>query len=366
MIPEKRDARQDAANVGWFRIAPGPDGKGVRMAEDAAPRAVSVVIPAYNEAGRVKEEVECVDQVLTLHSIPHEIIVVDDGSEDKTAEQALQAHARVLQHPQNRGYGASLKTGILAAGYETIVITDADGTYPPEEIPTLLDKLGSADMVVGARIGKKVHIPLARRPGKWLLNFLAQHVAGQRIPDLNSGMRAFRAETLKQYFPILSNRFSFTTTSTLALLADDYRVVYHPIDYYPRVGKSKITPRNFMDFTILVVRMAMLFQPLKIFVPLSSLFGTLGIFKVLYDIASFSLRTGTFDWSLLYKPVLSTSAILLLMLGFQILFIGMLADGVIRRIALHNEHLVMSYGVSLLESAPAPRDEERLVATESK
>ncbi len=340
---------QDKPSRSSRQVLPGRNGKAMEIVQESDRRSVSVVIPAYNEAERVREEVECIQHVLAVCSMPYEIIVVDDGSQDKTAEQALLAHARVLQHPKNRGYGASIKTGITAAKYDSIVITDADGTYPPEEIPTLIAQLASADMVVGARIGKKVHIPLVRRPGKWLVNWLAEHVAGQRIPDLNSGLRAFRAETVKQYFPILSNRFSFTTTSTLALLADDYRVIYHPIDYHQRVGKSKITPRNFMDFMILVVRMAMLFQPLKIFVPLSFLFGFLGMFKVIYDIASFALRTGTFDWSLLYKPVLSTSAILLLLIGLQVFLFGMLADGVIRRIALHNEPLVTSHAVSSLE-----------------
>src|SRR5204863_7418878 len=116
------------------------------------------------------------------------------------------------------------KAGILAAQYETIVISDADGTYPADQIPLLVRELETADMAVGARTGEEVHIPLARRPAKWVLGRLASHIAGQRIPDLNSGLRAFHRECIKQYFPILSNRFSFTTTSTLALLADDYRV----------------------------------------------------------------------------------------------------------------------------------------------
>lgn len=334
-----------------------PDGSRIRLKLDStelvsrsvALPSVSVVIPAYNEELAVAEQVRSIERILASQSIPHEIIVVDDGSDDNTAAEALGTGIRVLQHPKNRGYGASLKTGILAAKYEVIVICDADGTYPADQIPFVVAKLISADMVVGARVNKEVHIPLIRQPAKWMLTWLAQNIAGQPIPDLNSGLRAFRRDTIRQYFPILSNRFSFTTTSTLALLADDYHVVYHPISYYPRVGRSKIAPRNFMDFVILVVRMAVLFQPLKVFVPLSWLLVGLGVLKVAYDIASFSLRTGTFDWSLLYTPVLSTSAILLLLVGLQVLFIGMLADGIIRRIALHNEPLVSSHGISMLE-----------------
>src|SRR5207344_1534624 len=119
---------------------------------------------------------------------------------------------------------------------------------------------------------------------KLFLGWLASRIAGQYIPDLNSGLRAFRRQCVTQYFSILSNRFSFTTTGTLALLADDYLVVYHPINYYQRVGKSKITPRHFMDFIVLVLRMAMLFQPLKVFTPLAFSCGFLGVSKVFYDV----------------------------------------------------------------------------------
>lgn len=328
---------------------PGRNGREVNVMPENILAPVTVVIPAYNEELGVRAQVESIRQVLSSYEIPHEIIVVDDGSRDGTAQEALGAGARVLQHTQNRGYGASIKTGIAAAKHEKIVISDADGTYPSQEIPELVAKLETADMAVGARTGQEVHIPLVRRPAKWLLGRLANHIAGQSIPDLNSGLRAFRRECVRQYFPVLSNRFSFTTTVTLALMADDYRVVYHPINYYKRVGTSKITPRHFMDFVILVVRMAMLFQPLKVFVPLAFSCGLVGGLKVAYDIASHSLRTGSFDWSLLYQPVLSTSAILLLLVGLQLLLIGMLADGILRRIALHNGPLASSHGIRLLE-----------------
>ena len=119
----------------------------------------------------------------------------------------------MLRHIENRGYGAALKSGIRAAKHEVIVITDADGTYPSDQIPELLSKLDHADMVVGARIGKNVRIPLIRRPAKWMLGLLAEYIVGRRIPDLNSGLRAFRRDCVEQYFSILSNRFSFTTTS---------------------------------------------------------------------------------------------------------------------------------------------------------
>jgi len=320
---------------------------------------ISVILPACNEETAVGPQIEAIRRVLGSDGMTHEIVVVDDGSWDRTAEEALQAHARVLRHPENRGYGAAIKTGIVAALYDTIVILDADGTYPPDQIPTLIAKLEAADMVVGARTGTHVHIPRLRRPGKWLLGWLAARVAGQPIPDLNSGLRAFRRDCVKQYFPILSNHFSFTTTLTLALLADEYRVVYHPIDYHRRIGKSKITPRHLMDFIILVLRMAMLFQPLRVFVPLAFACGLLGTAKVLFDIVALFQRISTFDRSLLYQPVLSTSAILLLLVGLQLLLIGMVADGVSRRIAQHNRPQAPSHATWVPESPSNPQVEKQ-------
>lgn len=317
-------------------------------------RPISVILPAYNEETAVGAQVDSIRNTLLSNGIPHEIIVVDDGSNDRTAQHAIQAQARVLRHPENRGYGAAIKTGIVAATYDTIVITDADGTYPADQIPFLLDKLETADMVVGARCGAQVHIPTIRRPAKWFLRKLAQRIAGHPIPDLNSGLRVFRRECVRQYFPILSNRFSFTTTVTLALLADDYHIVYHPINYYRRIGHSKIHPRHFMDFIVLVLRMAMLFQPLKIFVPLGLSCGLLGTLKMAYDIATLPSRLSTFEWALLYQPALSTSAILLFLVGLQLLLIGMVADGLLRRISQYNGPSAPSHAIWLSEMRSVP------------
>lgn len=314
-----------------------------------APLQVSIVIPAFNEEAAVGAEVRNVRKTLQQAGIEHEIIVVDDGSQDRTADEAVRAGARVLKSLMNRGYGASLKTGITAAKYDMICITDADGTYPADQIPALLEQLRTADMVVGARVGQNVNIPLVRKPAKLMLGWLAERIAGRKIPDLNSGLRAFRRELAMQYFSVLSNKFSFTTTITLALMADDYSVLYHPIDYYARVGRSKIVPRHFMDFVILVLRMAMLFQPLKVFIPAALMFGSLGVLKVIYDIATSPLRHPERDWSVLYTPVLSTSAILLLLIGLQFLLIGMVADGVVRRIALHSGPVASSRAVAVAE-----------------
>jgi glycosyltransferase involved in cell wall biosynthesis len=327
---------------------------------------VSVVIPAYNEEKGVGPQVESIRLVLSSHRIKHEIIVIDDGSEDRTAEEAVRAGARVFRHLKNRGYGASLKTGIMAAAYEAIAITDADGTYPSDQLPRMLKMLDTADMVVGARIGEKVNIPLVRKPGKLILGWLANRVAGQKIPDLNSGLRVFWRECVEQYFSVLSNKFSFTTTMTLALLADDYRVLYHPINYYQRIGRSKIVPRHFIDFTILVIRMAMLFQPLRVFVPIVCTSGLLGVIKITFDIAAALIRHGGFSWSLFSEPVISTSALLLLLGSYQLLLIGMVADGLIRRIARHNQSRVLSRGIQVSELSKGRQLEEEMASQTEK
>jgi glycosyltransferase involved in cell wall biosynthesis len=316
----------------------------------ATPPPVSVIVPAFDEEEPVASQVRAIRRALDDRGVIHEILVVDDGSTDRTGEAALAAGARVLRHQDNRGYGAAIKAGIRAAQNEVCVIIDADNTYPSDEIPALLADLETADMVVGARTRGNVHIPWVRRPGKWVLARLAERIAGQPIPDLNSGLRAFRRECVTQYFPILPNGFSFTTTVTLAYLADDYRVVYHPVEYYRRTGTSKIQPRQFLDFIILVLRMAMLFQPLKIFVPLALGASLIGMAKVGFDVVGLFARTSARGWSLLFEPTLSTSAVLLLLLGLQLLLVGMVADGVLRRIAQRNRLLAPSHAVWVREA----------------
>jgi glycosyltransferase involved in cell wall biosynthesis len=326
----------------------------IRKQEAGKKEHVSVIIPAFNEEDAVSGQVETIKEVLATHNIAHEILVVDDGSQDRTADFARQAGARVIQHKENLGYGASLKTGIKSALYDKIVIIDSDGTYPADQIPEMLNKLAGADMVVGSRTGNNVHIPLIRKPAKWVLGWLAARIAGRKIPDLNSGLRAFRRNVAKQYFPLLPNGFSFTTTITLAMLADEYSIIFHKINYYKRIGKSKIVPRNFMDFTILVLRMAMLFQPLKIFIPLSVFCGFLGTSKTVFDLILLYQRVTTFGQSTLFsQSIISTSAILLLLVSLQLLLIGMVTDALLRRMTKHDNSLVPSHRILIEESSTA-------------
>jgi glycosyltransferase involved in cell wall biosynthesis len=277
--------------------------------------AISVVVPAYDEESQVAPEIERLRGALEAGGIPHEIILVDDGSSDKTAERAEGAGALVVRHPRNRGYGAALKTGIRRARHDLIVITDADGTYPPESIPALLEHAADYDMVVGARTGEDVHIPLVRRPAKWFLARLASYLAGTRIPDLNSGLRVMKRRVVERFDPILPSGFSFTTTITLAMLCNDYLVQYVPINYKKRVGSSKIRPGHAYDFFLLILRTIVYFNPLKVFLPAGALLFLAGLGKFGYD---------------LWVGNLSESAVLGLVGALLVWAIGLLSDQIAR------------------------------------
>jgi glycosyltransferase involved in cell wall biosynthesis len=290
-------------------------------------------VPALNEEAAVAGVLKKVRAVMDQVALPYEVIVVDDGSTDQTSSVAYDARANVLRHVKNLGYGAALKTGIRAAHYENIVITDADGTYPVDRIPDLIKELEDADMVVGSRTGQHVKVPLLRLPARWFLRRLASYLTGESIPDLNSGLRAFRRQGVLQYFSLLSDKFSFTTTITVAMLCDNYLVKYVPIDYYQRVGKSKIVPWDFVNFATLTIRLAMLFQPLKIFLPLAGVLFLLGIGKFFFDIVIAYQQVHEVSFALLTHAIISATAIIFFLSGLQCLLIGMVSDGLARKIA---------------------------------
>jgi glycosyltransferase involved in cell wall biosynthesis len=214
----------------------------------------------------------------------YEIVVVDDGSCDRTAAIAAELPCRLLRQSENRGYGAALKRGIAAARSELCVIIDADGTYPAADIPRLLAAAADHDMVVGARTGPQVRVPWTRRPAKWFLRQLASYQAERPIPDLNSGFRVLRRSQVQRFAHILPAGFSFTTTITLALLCNDYRVGYVPIDYGARVGRSKIVPADAYRFLLLILRAIVLFNPLRVFLPLGFLLFLAGVAKIVEDL----------------------------------------------------------------------------------
>jgi glycosyltransferase involved in cell wall biosynthesis len=288
-------------------------------AERELEQAVSIVIPAFNEGAHVAGQVAAVREVMEAAGWEYEIIVVDDGSADDTAVRAAETGARVLRRKKNRGYGAALKLGIEAARFDWILITDADGTYPPSAIPKLLDAAAGNSMVVGARTGQTVKIPLVRRPAKGFLRWLASYLAGQKIPDLNSGLRLMRKDLVERYVHLLPSGFSFTTTITLASACNDHSVEYIPIDYLARLGESKIRPRHAYDFTLLIVRTIVFFNPLKVFLPFGLFLALAGLAKFAYDVT---------------RDNLSESAVLGLLGALIVWAVGLLADQN-ARIAMH-------------------------------
>jgi len=245
---------------------------------------VSIVIPAYNEEDAIATQIKSIQSVMNNTSWRYEIIVVNDGSTDNTAERANIPDVKLLNFTENRGYGASLKTGITTARADLIVIIDADGTYPSEAIPEMLARSDKYDMVVGSRVGENVNIPFNRRGAKWFLRLLASYLSGKHIPDLNSGLRVFKKSIVEQFYDILPPGFSFTTTITLALLCNEFLVYYHPINYFKRVGSSKIQPTHAYNFLLLILRTIVYFNPLKIFLPLGGALFVAGIGKLIYDI----------------------------------------------------------------------------------
>jgi glycosyltransferase involved in cell wall biosynthesis len=277
----------------------------------------SLVIPVYNEEEIIAATVEELQQI--LKSYQYEIIVVNDGSTDATSQVLSSVNGiTLIEHNCNRGYGAALKTGIRQAQYPLIAITDADGTYPNERIPDLLTLAARADMVVGSRTGKNVTYSNLRKIPKWFLVRFAQWVTKTRIPDLNSGLRVFQRDVLVKFIPVLPNTFSFTTTITIAMLTNNYIVHYEPIDYFHRVGKSKIKPiRDTLRFVQLILRMGVYFAPLRIFLPVAGLFFT-GFLVTLFQ-------------DLFIRQDLTESTLILFVAAIQVGMFALLADMIDRR-----------------------------------
>jgi len=198
------------------------------------------LIPAYNEENAIAGVVGGLKDVLKASGVEFELLVIDDASEDRTAEMARTAGARVLSHPANMGYGGSLRTGIENAAYDWIATIDADSSYPPEEILKLLPYIPQFDMVIGARKGRHYWGSLIKYPARIFFLAIAQFVVGQRIPDANSGLRIFRRSTVIKMLPRLCRGFSFSTTLTLSFMSGFHFVRFEPIKYTSRTGKSKV------------------------------------------------------------------------------------------------------------------------------
>ena len=280
---------------------------------------VTVVLPVFNEQGHLRDEITRIRAALEASEYSFEIIVVDDGSTDGSSEQLGEIEGiRLIRFAENRGSGTARRAGTAAAKGRVVVWTDADMTYPNDRIPQLVKELEGFDQVVGARTSERGTLKALRVPAKWLIRRLAEILTETKIPDLNSGLRAFRRSVALQYIHLLPPGFSCVTTITMSFLANGYSVKYVPIEYSERAGRSKFhwwtdTKR----YGLQVIRLVLSYNPLKFFLPAAVVLSLLAVGKLTYDWVDKDFRV-------------TTNTLLLFFAAFQTLAIGLLADLVVR------------------------------------
>ena len=295
----------------------------VPATEQSQQLRLTVLLPAYNEElaiGRVLGEIV---EALAEESGGYEILVVDDASTDRTAELAEQFAAecwqcpvRVIRCDINRGAGAARKVGMRAARGEIVVMLDADGTYPAASIRELLRFFPAYDQVNGARTSEQGTLPWLRRPAKWFIRKLACYLTGHNIPDLNTGLKAFKREAMLPWLWVVPDGFSCVTTMTLAFLTNGYAVKYVPTPYRSRIGRSKFHPiKDTAAYLSTVLRMVLYFRPLKVFLPLSGLLIAAGIAKSV--------------WSWTATGSMQESDIVVMTAGFMTCMLGLLAEVIV-------------------------------------
>jgi polyisoprenyl-phosphate glycosyltransferase len=284
---------------------------------------VSVVLPCFNERDHIELELKRIRAALEGAGLAFELICVDDGSTDGTRE-LLEATPgiRTIVLPRNQGAGTARRIGTQQARGRVVVWTDADMTYPNELIPELVAQLDDTyDQVVGARRTEAGTYKLARVPAKWAIRKLASYLTNTDIPDLNSGLRAFKRSVAEPYLRLLPAGFSCVTTITLAFLSNGHQVKYVPVDYFRRAGRSKFHPlRDAYNYIIQVLRMVMYFNPLRVLMPVALTLLAATFAKAAVDLVVHDLRV-------------AGSTVLVGLAGFNIMAIALLADLVVRRTA---------------------------------
>jgi glycosyltransferase involved in cell wall biosynthesis len=276
---------------------------------------ISVVLPVHNEVDHLEEEVTRIQKSLIESELSHEIIVVDDGSTDGSGELAESLEGvRIVRFGTNRGSGSARKYGTMLARGDIVVWTDVDMTYPNDEIADLVDALAGYDQVVGARRTEEGTVKVLRRPAKWLIRILASYLSKTKIPDLNSGFRAFRRDVADQFLYLLPRGFSCVTTITMAFLSNGYAINYVPIDYKPRSGGSKFHWwKDTRRYLLQVVRMVLMHEPIRFFGPPSAMLGLIGVGKLVYDLIDKDFRV-------------ATNTIVLIGLSLALAGVGLIAD----------------------------------------
>lgn len=277
-----------------------------------AARAVTILIPAYNESATLAP---ILAQLKELNP-DAEILIVDDGSDDGTAQIGTQGGARVIRHPYNKGNGAAIKSGLREATGDVVVIFDADGQHEPRDVRRLVDCLDEYDLVVGARDARS-ETQFGRRVYHFFLNAFASYIADLPIPDATSGFRAAPRDKLMQFIHLFPNGFSTPVTTTLAFVKAGYSVKFLPTTMFKRAGgESKISPVNDgMRFVLIVFRMITLFAPMKVFFPVGLALSLLGIVYTILDIVLISGRLH-----------IANTAVLLVIMGILIFLIGLVSE----------------------------------------
>jgi glycosyltransferase involved in cell wall biosynthesis len=293
----------------------------VVMVESGAAPEVSVVLPCFNERDHIELEVKRIRAALETAGLSYELVCVDDGSTDGTREVLAGLDGiRAILLPHNQGSGTARRIGTQQARGRVVVWTDADMTYPNERIPELVGHLDDTfDQVVGARRSEAGTYKFFRVPAKWAIRKLASFLTNTDIPDLNSGLRAFKRSVALPYLRLLPSGFSCVTTITLAFLSNDHQVKYVPIDYFKRAGRSKFHPlRDAYNYILQVLRMVMYFNPLRVLMPLALTLLAATIIKAGVDLVVHHFRV-------------TGSTVLVGLAAFNIMAIALLADLVVRR-----------------------------------
>jgi polyisoprenyl-phosphate glycosyltransferase len=284
---------------------------------------VTVVLPCYNERDHVELEIKRIRAALEAAGLSHEMLCIDDGSTDGTREVLQEIDGiRTILLPRNQGSGTARRIGTQQARGRVVVWTDADMTYPNELIPELIAQLDdTCDQVVGARRTEAGTYKLIRVPAKWAIRKLAAYLTNTDIPDLNSGLRAFKRSVAEPYLRLLPAGFSCVTTITLAFLSNGHPVKYVPVDYFKRAGRSKFHPfRDAYNYLLQVLRMVMYFNPLRVLMPVALTLLAATFVKAGIDLAVHELRV-------------TGSTVLVGLAAFNIMAIALLADLVVRRTA---------------------------------
>jgi glycosyltransferase involved in cell wall biosynthesis len=290
---------------------------------------ISIILPAYNEADAIGDVLDKLVPMASEHG--WEVIVVDDGSNDDTGRIAEERGVKVLTHEHNRGYGASLSTAVRTTNADVVVFIDGDGQQDHNDIPRLLEHIDRHDMVVGART-KDSYIDPGRILGKKLLKWFANYLAKESIPDINSGFRAFRHDVLLRYLHLMPEGFSFSTTSTFAMLKGGHRIKWIPVKTTRRLGTSTVKQlKHGPETMMLMLRLTVLFDPLRVFLPIS------GILMALAIIATGANFVQDF-MSGVYRLAVPATALFLAISAVIIFMLGLVTDQVsaIRR-ELHRQ-----------------------------